>query len=140
MKATTRITLAALALLMLLSLFACARVEKTGVWEDATYTADKTLGKGEKTIELEVKAEEQSITFTIKTDKETLADALLEHALIEGEEGPFGLYVTKVNGITADYDIDKTYWSLSKNGELSMVGASEVVITDGEHYEFTRAK
>ena len=140
MKTMTRITLVALALLMVFSLVACAKVEKTGVWEDATYTTDKTFGKGEKTIALEVKAEDQSLTFTIKTDKETLADALLEHELIEGEEGPFGLYVKKVNGIVADYDVDQTYWSLSKNGEKSMVGASGTVIADGDHYEFTRAK
>lgn len=140
MKTMTRITLVALALLMVFSLVACAKVEKTGVWEDATYTTEKTFGKGEKTIEVEVKAEDQSLTFTIKTDKETLADALLEHELIEGEMSSYGIYIKKVNGIVADYDIDQTYWSLSKDGEMSMVGASSVVIADGEHYELTRAK
>ena len=140
MKTMTRITLVALALLMVFSLAACAKVEKTGVWEDATYTTEKTFGKGEKTIEVEVKAEDQSLTFTIKTDKETLADALLEHELIEGEMSSYGIYIKKVNGIVADYDIDKTYWSLSKDGEMSMAGASSVVIADGEHYELTRAK
>ena len=140
MKAMTRVALIVLALLTVISLVACADAEKTGVWEDATYTSDKTFGNGEKTVMVEVVAEEQSITFTVKTDKETLADALIEHALIEGEDGPYGLYIKKVNGITADYDIDQTYWSLSKNGEMSMVGASDTVIADGEHYELTRAK
>lgn len=140
MKTMTRITLVALALLMVFSLVACAKVEKTGVWEDATYTTEKTFGTGEKTIEVEVKAADQSLTFTIKTDKETLADALLEHELIEGEMSSYGIYIKKVNGIVADYDIDQTYWSLSKDGEMSMAGASSVVIADGEHYELTRAK
>ena len=140
MKTMTRIALIVLALITVISLVACADVEKTGVWEDATYTADKTFGKGEKTVQVEVVAEEQSITFTLKTDKETLADALTEHELVEGETSIYGLYIKKVNGITADYDIDGTYWSLSKNGEMSMVGASEIVIADGDHYELTRAK
>ena len=29
-------------------------------------------------------------------------DALIEHNLIEGEKGAYGLYVKKVNGITAE--------------------------------------
>lgn len=140
MKTMTRVALVVLALLTVISLVACADVEKTGVWEDATYTSDKTFGNGEKTVMVEVVAEEQSITFTLKTDKETLADALTEHALIEGEDGAYGLYIKKVNGITADYDIDQTYWSLSKNGEMLMTGVSSTAIADGEHYELTRAK
>lgn len=140
MKTMTRVALVVLALLTVISLVACADVEKTGVWEDATYTSDKTFGNGDKTVMVEVVAEEQSITFTLKTDKETLADALTEHALIEGEDGAYGLYIKKVNGITADYDIDQTYWSLSKNGEMLMTGVSSTAIADGEHYELTRAK
>lgn len=140
MKTMTRVALVVLALLTVISLVACADVEKTGVWEDATYTSDKTFGNGDKTVMVEVVAEEQSITFTLKTDKETLADALIEHALVEGEDGAYGLYIKKVNGITADYDIDQTYWSLSKNGEMLMTGVSSTAIADGEHYELTRAK
>ena len=140
MKTAKRITLLLLALLMAVSLVACADVEKTGAWEDATYRSDKSFGKGEKTIEVEVIAEEQSITFTISTDKDNLADAMLEHGLVEGDEDQFGLYIKKVNGITADYNVDKTFWSLSKDGVSLMVGASGQKITDGDHYEFTKKK
>ena len=140
MKMTTRLTLLLLALLTLLSLVACADVEKTGVWEEATYTSDKEFGKGEKTVTVKVVAEEQTLTFTIHTDKETLGDALLEHELIEGEAGAFGIYIKKVNGILADYDVDQTYWSFTKDGVLMMVGVDGAVIADGEQYELTRAK
>ena len=139
MKNTIRISAVLLALLLCLSLVACG-AKREGVWEDATYTTDKTFGNGDKTITLTVSAEDQEVTFTIKTDEETLADALLAHEIVEGEDGPFGLYVKKVNGITADYDIDQTYWSLSKGGQMLMVGASDTVIANGEHYELTRAK
>ena len=140
MKMTTRLTLLLLSLLMLLSLAACADVEKSGVWEEATHTSDKEFGKGEKTVTVKVIAEEQELTFTIHTDKETLGDALLEHELIEGEEGPFGLYVKRVNGILADYDVDGSYWNFTKDGVLMMVGVDGAVIADGEQYELTRAK
>ncbi len=142
MKKTIRsVTAVLLALLLVFSFSACnEQVEKDGLWENATYLKDAEFGSGAKTVELEVIVGEQSVTFTIHTDKETLGDALLEHKLLEGEQGPYGLYVKSVNGIAADYDVDQTYWSLSKNGEASVTGVDGVKIADGEHYEFTRTK
>jgi hypothetical protein len=131
-------------LLCLASLFclvACFdKVDATGVWENAIYRSDKEFGKGSKTVEVEVKVEEQSVTFTIHTDKEMLGDALMEHGLLEGEDGPYGLYVKKVNGMLADYDVDQHYWSLCKNGEYMMTGVDSTPIADGEHYEIVYAK
>lgn len=115
-------------------------VPKEGLWENATYTTDKEFGNGAKTVQVEVKAGEQSITFTVKTDKENLADALLEHSLVSGDDSEFGLYVKYVNGIQADYDVDQSYWGLTKNGEMLNTGASSTIIADGEHYEFTYTK
>lgn len=134
-----------LALLMCLASLVCLvacfdRVDATGVWEDATYLSDKEFGKGAKTIEVEVKVEEQSVTFTIHTDAATLGEALMEHKLIEGEDGPYGLYVKKVNGMTADYDVNQRYWSFCKDGEYLMTGADATSIADGEHYEIVYAK
>ena len=111
-----------------------------GLWSDATYTEDKTFGDGAKTVTVEVIAGDKSVTFTLKTDKENLADAMLEHSLVEGDMDQYGLYVKKVNGILADYNIDQSYWSLSKSGQALMTGASGVKIKDGEKYEFTYAK
>lgn len=128
-----------LALVLILALVACATVDAEGKWENATYRRDKSFGEGEKTIEVEVKVEENAITFTIHTDKETLADALLEHDLIEGENSSYGIYIKKVNGITADYDEDGSWWGVEKNGEDTL-GASSVIIADGEHYELVYNK
>ena len=108
------------------------------LWETATYLSDTELGEGAKTVEVEVKAGEKSITFTIHTDKETLGEAMLDHGLISGEEGAFGLYVKFVNGIEADYDKDATYWGFYKNGEMMMVGVDGAIIADGEHYELVK--
>ncbi len=110
------------------------------LWESATYTQNQTFGEGKTTIEVEVKAEEKSVTFTINTDKENLADALLEHKLVDGDDSQYGLYIKKVNGILADYDVDKAYWGLYKNGEMLNTGASDTEISNGEHYELVYAK
>lgn len=109
-------------------------------WEDAIYDADQTFGEGEMKIEVEVTALDKSVTFTVNTDKENLGDALVEYKLIEGDEGPYGLYIKKVNGILADYDIDQSYWSFTKNGEMMMTGIDGTTISDGEHYELTYTK
>lgn len=114
-------------------------VEK-GLWEAAIYAEDTEFGTGAKTVTVEVSAEDKAVTFTINTDKETLGDALLEHSLISGEKGPYGLYVKTVNGIMADYEINKSYWSLSKDGGYMTTGVDSTKISDGERYELTYTK
>ena len=140
MKTATRITLLLLALVMCLSFVACADIEKTGAWQTATYDRDTKLGEGAKTVTVKVVADEQELIFTIHTDKATLGEALLEHELIDGEQGAFGMYVKAVNGIVADYDVDQTYWGFTKNGEMMLVGVDGAEIADGEQYELTRTK
>jgi hypothetical protein len=129
-----------LVLVFMLCLTSCNTVDAEGLWEEATYRRDMTFGDGDTTVQLEVKVEDQSVTFTIKTDKEILGDALIEHGLIEGDAGAYGLYVKKVNGIRADYDKDGAYWCLYKDGEMSMTGVDTTKISDGEHYEFVYSK
>lgn len=114
--------------------------ELTGLWKDATVTEDTTYGEGAVTIQVEVKAEDKSVTLTIKTDKETLGDALTEHNLVDGEKSEYGLYVKQVIGMTADYDVDQSYWSFYKNGEMMMTGVDGENISDGAHYEIIYAK
>ena len=140
MKQTLRSgALLLLSLMLVFCLVSCAeKVDATGLWEHATYRSDKTFGKGETTVQVEVKVEDQSVTFTINTDKTTLGEALLEHGLIAGEPGAYGLYVKVVNGMTADYDVDRSYWGFYKNGEYMLTGVDQTTIADGEHYELVR--
>ena len=46
----------------------------------------------------------------------------------------------KVNGITADYDVNKCYWGINKDGESLMTGVDGAEIKDGEHYELVYTK
>lgn len=78
--------------------------------------------------------------FNIKTNCDNLGDALLEAKLVEGEDGPYGLYIKVVDGLRADYELDGAYWSLSKNGEMLLTGVSETKISNGEKYELTYTK
>ena len=119
----------------------CNKAEiEADIWETAMYTSDTELGTGAKTIVLEVVTPEKSISFTINSDKETLGDALSEHNLIEGEQSVYGLYIKKVNGIVADYDINQCYWGLNKNGEGMQTGVDGEKISGGEHYELVYTK
>ena len=133
-----------LAVSLVFSLAACAgnieTPEVSGIWENATYLEDKEFGNGTKAVQVEVKAEDKSVTFTIHSDKEILGDALLEHKLIEGENGAYGMYIKTVNGILADYDIDQSYWAVSKNGEAAATGVDGIKFLDGEHYELIYTK
>ena len=141
MKKTIQSTVTViLALIFIVALVSCDTVEKTGVWENATYRKDTEFGSGAKTVVVEVKAEDQLVTFTIKTDKDTVGAALLEHGLIAGEEGAYGLYIKQVNGITADYDVDQTYWSFYINGEYAMTGVDTTEITEGATYRLEYTK
>ena len=78
--------------------------------------------------------------FEIHTDKTTVGEALLELGLIEGEEGAYGLYVKKVNGITADYNVDGTYWAFYEGDDYGMTGVDLTEIKAGATYAFKVAK
>lgn len=78
--------------------------------------------------------------FEIHTDKTTVGDALLELGLIEGDMGDYGLYVKKVNGITADYDVDGTYWAFYVGNDYGMTGVDLTEIEAGATYAFKVSK
>lgn len=73
--------------------------------------------------------------FTVHTDKTTVGEALLDAGLIEGEEGPYGLYIKTVNGVTADYDTDGTYWAFYVDGAYASTSADLTDISEGSVYE-----
>lgn len=74
--------------------------------------------------------------FEVHTDKETVGEALLDLELIAGEDSEYGLFVKEVNGITADYDVDQTYWAFYVDGEYAMSGVDTTVIEEGKAYAF----
>ena len=137
-QTTVRIFALLLAMLFIVGFSACrANVDP---WKSAIYTEDTTFGTGSKTVSVELQVNENRVTFTINTDKATLGEALIEHFLIEGENGQFGLYVKKVNGILADFDKNQTYWGFYQNGEFLLTGVDTTAIAGGEHFEIVYSR
>jgi len=128
-------------LLIILLFVSCASQNKeTNLWENAIYLKDTTIGNGTNSIILDVCAGDKTVSLTINSNKTTLGEILMENDIISGEKGPYGLYVKTVNGILADYDINKSYWSLTKKGEYVNTGVDFVEISNGDKYEFTYTK
>ena len=95
------------------------------------------LGEGKTQFSFTVVDKDGNATaFEIHTDKEMVGDALLELNLITGDEGPYGLYVKSVNGITADYDVDQTYWAFYVNDAYATSGVDVTPIEAGAKYAF----
>lgn len=78
--------------------------------------------------------------FEIHTDETTVGAALLALNLIEGEDSQYGLYVKKVNGISADYATDGTYWAFYENGDYALSGVDTTNVTAGASYAFKVTK
>lgn len=81
-----------------------------------------------------VDKEGNETAITVKTDKKMVGEALLDEKIVEGDMGNYGLYVKKVNGIAADYDVDQTYWAFYINGEYAMTGIDATEIQPGNTY------
>ena len=115
-------------------------------------TPDTTAGEAD-TANLTVKGEGATVfyfnvvdgdgnetKFEIHTDKTMVGEALLELGLIEGEQGDYGLYVKKVNGITADYETDGTYWAFYEGNSYGITGVDLTEIKPGATYAFKVSK
>ena len=106
--------------------------EKAGTSDDSN-----VLGEGNTEFTCTVVDKEGNETvFEIHTDKTTVGEALLEVGLIDGDVEDYGLYVKEVNGITADYDVDGTYWAFYINDEYASTGVDSTNITEGDNYSF----
>ena len=105
--------------------------------EDVSESEKQEIGEGEKSFVFTVTDDEGNETaFLVHTDKTTVGEALFELNLIDGDEGPYGLYVKTVNGDTFDYDKDGKYWAFYVNDGLGLSGVDMTDITEGATYSF----
>ena len=75
-------------------------------------------------------------TYAVKTDAQTVGEALVSLGLIAGEDGAYGLYVKTVDGETVDWDTHQKYWSFYENGAMSMNGVDQTNVVAGATYAF----
>ena len=96
---------------------------------------------GEKSFTLEiVHGDGTTKQIECSTDLEYVGEALQADGVIEGEEGAYGLYVKNVNGITADYDVDQSYWAFYLGDDYAMSGVDSTQIEEGVLYRLVYTK
>ena len=96
-------------------------------------------GEGKTAFNFEVTDSDGKTTkFLVKTDKAIVGEALLEVGLIAGENGPYGLMVNSVNGISAIYEKDNAYWAFYTNGEYATKGVDQTEIDPTATYAFVK--
>ncbi len=119
-----------LVLAMALSLCACTA-------KPAQTTPDTTGAKAEeKTFTVTVVyADSTSKDFTYTSSEEFVGTVLQAEGLIEGNDGPYGLEITTVDGVKAVYTEDGAYWAVYEGEEYAMQGIDTTPIKDGGVYK-----
>ena len=110
-------------------------IEASGLWADATYRSDVTLGEGAKTVSFTVEAEGKMITITLKTDKATLGEAMYEHELINDPS-----FFDTLNGMVASWSANQAYWAFYEGDTMMPHGVNDENIEGGESYRFVYTK
>ena len=75
-------------------------------------------------------------TFTVRTDKTIVGQALQEVGLIEGEDSQYGLFVKVVDGERVEWDTDGKYWAFYVDGVYALKGVDSTEIEAGKVYSF----
>ena len=95
-----------------------------------------SAGAKEITIEV-IDDRQQSTIYTVNTDAEYLRQAMedAEGLTFDGEDGDYGMTLTTVNGVTADFNVDSAYWSITVDGAYGQYGIDQQPIEDGHTYQ-----
>lgn len=93
--------------------------------------------QGEKNITIEVvMSDETSTVYEVDTDAEYLLGAMedADGLTFQGEEGPYGMSISTINGVRADYTLDGAYWGFYVNGDYCNYGVSQQPVEDGDSF------
>ena len=124
-----------------LTITGCGSKEEVETPSAQTSVDATVMGEGATVFQFSVVDLEGNETkFEIHTDETTVGAALMNLGLIEGEDGPYGLYVMKVNGIEAIYEQDGSYWAFYENGEYGLTGVDMTDIDPAVAYSFVQTK
>ena len=94
-----------------------------------------SASKGVKSVTIEVMDNNGTETsYSTNTDAEYLSEVFdeIDDLTVEGDVTDYGLYINTVNGVTADYSVDASYWAIYVNGEYGQYGADQQVVNDGD--------
>ena len=92
--------------------------------------------EGAKTITVTVVHKDGTTkNFEYHTDEEFLGPVLLSEGLVVGENGPYGLEIHAVDGETASWEENQSYWALFIGEDYATTGADGIVLEDGGVYK-----
>ena len=92
------------------------------------------FGPKEFTLEI-VHKDGSSKSVTVTANQEYLGEYLEAEGIIEGAEGPYGMYIAKVEGEKAVYEEDSAYWAFYVDGEYAITGVDQTPIENGKVYK-----
>lgn len=80
--------------------------------------------------------------YGIDTDAEYLRQAMeeIKDLTFSGDESEYGMMVTTVNGVVADYNKDQAYWAFYVNDEYCNYGIDEQPVADGDVFRIEYTK
>ena len=90
---------------------------------------------GAKTVTINVvNSEGETKEYVVKTDAEYLRQVMDEAKGLtyEGIEDATSFMIMTINGETADWSVNQSYWSFSVNGEYCNYGVNDQPVADGD--------
>ena len=131
------ISLFTLTIILLFVLTACGAGTLPKQPQNPDNSVVHDIGQGSKSFRFEVTDDNEAVSvWNVQTDEITVGEALLEVGLIEGDLSDFGMYVTAVNGLVADYSVNQAWWAFYIDGVMAMAGVDSTDIESGKVYAF----
>ena len=95
---------------------------------------EKTIEGGKNITVTVLHSDGSETVFTYGTHDEYLGQIIQSEGLAEGEQGPYGLQIHTVDGETASWEENRSYWAIFVGEDYATTGADGVVLTDGGEY------
>ena len=118
-------------LLLAVVALAAAVAVMLGLWMG---TRPETVEGGKDITITVIHKDASEKVFAYSTDAEYLGEVLLSEGLAQGESGEYGLMIDTVDGETADWSKDQSYWAIFIGEDYATTGADGIVLTDGGEY------
>ena len=93
------------------------------------------LGEGASNFGLTI-IDKEGVThlYRVHTNVGMVGEALIEEGLIDGEQGPYGMYIKSVLGQVLDYETDGMYWSFYVGDEYALTGVDQTPVEHEAQY------
>ena len=124
-----------LSILVLVSLCACQSAPQNATENNAPANPEEESASMMTFTVTVVHKDGSSKDFTFETAQRFVGPVLEAEGLIEGNAGPYGMEITKVDGVQAIYSVDKAYWAVFEGEEYALQGIDTTPVVDGGVYK-----